>query len=63
MKVSVRLDAEIDETGVERVWAFTCPDPNCSELGINRISTIYWENAVRVASHHVSWHKQKESAG
>ncbi len=63
MKVSVRLDAELDESGVERVWAFTCPDPECHEAGRSRIVALYWENALRVANVHATWHKQKASQG
>lgn len=59
MKVSVKRDVDLYEDGVERVWAFTCPDVKCKEIGIWRISTLYWENAVRAASHHIAWHRQR----
>ncbi len=61
LKLKVGIDADLYPDGVERVWAFTCPDPKCKELGVWRISTLYWENAVRAASHHAAWHSQKES--
>ncbi len=63
MKLQVRRDADLYPDGVEQVWVFTCPDPQCRESGLWRLSTLYWENAVRAASHHAAWHKQRASQG
>lgn len=59
MKLKVCRDADLYDDGVEQVWIFLCPDQHCRDLGVHRVSTLYWENAVRAASHHIAYHASK----
>lgn len=58
-KIMVYRDFEICEDGVTPVWAWLCPERECWDKNVEYGSSLYWENAVRGASHHVAFHRAR----
>lgn len=63
IKIKIFKEWEIDPSGFSPVWSWLCDSGVCEGNKIAKGSTIFWENAVRGASHHIKWHEQFYKVG
>lgn len=59
--IKIFKSVELSEDGVTAIWLWTCNHYECMYRTSDHGYSLYWENAVRGANHHIKWHQARRA--